>query len=285
MATWFGQKIRVVRLIDEIPDGEAKRRIASGDMITGWYDIPSGEVVLYLPNIRSEADAVRTVLHEVVGHKGLRELIGKEVYDAEMMRLYRLLPLEARREVSKRAMERYDGDFSIAMDEYLAEQAERDEAPSWWQRVVSTVRDMLRRLGVDVELSDNDVKYLLWRSRKRLEAQDGFAVAEDVVMRRRLGLIPDRGRNVRFREAKEEVKESTPSGEPMVRAWDRVMASDFFKMKETLFDYLQSVKEFQKLLARYVKSKILDYENAYQSLLTLSSRNRDEMDLFESKYV
>lgn len=285
MATRFGQKIRVVRLIDEIPDGEAKRRIASGDMITGWYDIPSGEVVLYLPNIRSEADAVRTVLHEVVGHKGLRELIGKEVYDAEMMRLYGLLPLEARREVSKRAMERYDGDFSIAMDEYLAEQAERDETPSWWQRVVSAVRDMLRRLGVDVELSDNDVKYLLWRSRKRLEAQDGFAVAEDVVMRKRLGLIPDRGRNVRFREAKEEVEQSTPSGEPMVRAWDRVMASDFFKMKETLFDYLQSVKEFQKLLARYAKSKILDYENAYQSLLTLSSRNRDEMDLFESKYV
>ena len=255
------------------------------DEISGMYDIGSGEVYINLSNIRSEADAVRTVLHEVVGHKGLRELIGKEEYDTEMMRLYGLLPLDARREVSKRAMERYDGDFAVAMDEYLAEQAERNETPSWWQRVVSAVRDMLRRLGVDVELSDNDVKYLLWRSRKRLEARNGFAVAEDVVMRRRLGLIPDRGRNVRFREAKEEVEESTPSGEPMVRAWDRVMASDFFKMKETLFDYLQSVKEFQKLLARYAKSKILDYENAYQSLLTLSSRNRDEMDLFESKYV
>ena len=257
------------------------------DEISGMYDVGSGEVYINLSNIRSEADAVRTVLHEVVGHKGLRELIGKEEYDTEMMRLYRLLPLDARREVSGRAVERYDGDFAVAMDEYLAEQAERDETPSWWQRVVSAVRDMLRRLGIDVELSDNDVKYLLWRSRKRLEAQDGFAVAEDVVMRRRLGVSGER--TTRFRTASEEsVLDDRNIDEYITERevgsardqYERSLSTTAYKFQEAFQDSMLSLKELMDAVAKATKSRILDYENAYIAENAMSSKNLAEMELF-----
>ena len=40
------------------------------------------------------------------------------------------------------------------MDEYLAEQAEKNEIPSWWNKVVATIRDLLRKFGIDVKLSE-----------------------------------------------------------------------------------------------------------------------------------
>ena len=257
------------------------------DEISGMYDIGSGEVYINLSNIRSEADAVRTVLHEVVGHKGLRELIGKEEYDTEMMRLYGLLPLVARREVSDRAMERYGGDFAIAMDEYLAEQAERDETPSWWQRVVSAVRDMLRRLDIDVELSDNDVKYLLWRSRKRLAARNGFEVAEDVVMRRRLGVSGER--TTRFRTASEEsVLDDGNIDEYITERevgsardqYERSLSTTAYKFQEAFQDSMLSLKELMNAVAKATKSRILDYENAYIAENAMSSKGLAEMELF-----
>jgi hypothetical protein len=51
-----------------------------------------GEVSVYIPNLNNASDAVKSVLHEVVGHKGLRDLFGKEEFDGIMERLYGQLP-------------------------------------------------------------------------------------------------------------------------------------------------------------------------------------------------
>jgi len=280
----LGVKVHILHSPGEVTNRAARREIANGNRVAGWYDIPSRRVYIYLPDIANESEAIKTVLHEAVGHKGLRQLLGldKQEYDAAMMRLYGQLPLSVRQKVEDKAMLDYGGDFAVAMDEYLADQAERDETPSWWNRVKSAVRDMLRSLGLNVELSDNDVKYLLWRSRKVLSNNNPFEVAEDLQMRRKLGIDDS---TVRFRTAKEEVEQSAPSGESMVKAWDRLMSSDWFKMKEALYDYLLSVEKFQKLVAQKTKSKILDFENAYWSLLAVSSRNKDEFDRLESKFI
>lgn len=198
--------VRLVRAMDELPDGLARRALENGRNVKGWYDTGTGEVVVYLPNAIDANDAKATFLHEVVAHKGLRELLGKENYDSMMENLYGILPKDVQDEVRKHADERYSGSISVAMDEYLAEQAEKAETPSWWDRVISAIRDLLRKAGIAVELSGNDVKYLLWRSRKRLERGDAFSQAEDVVMRRRLyvgessAAASAKGENIRFRE-------------------------------------------------------------------------------------
>lgn len=207
--------IKIARTPDDVTDESAKRAIGQGRMIKAWFDPGTGEVAVYMPNATDVNDAVRSVLHEVVAHKGLRELLvrkgiegaeeRRKAFDDSMMELYNQLPADVKKEIADIAARSYGGEVSIAMDEYLAEQAEKDVTPSWWGRVVSAVRDLLRRIGINVELSGNDVKYLLWRSRKNLERGNVFSQAEDIVMRNKLGLgeyskTPEKKENTRFRE-------------------------------------------------------------------------------------
>ena len=184
--------VKMVRSLEELSDdGMARRAIENGRNVKGWFDTKTGEVVVYLPNATGEEDAKATFLHEIVGHKGLRALLGEKSYDDEMVRLYGLLPAEERKMVTNAAVHNYGGNVAVAMDEYLATQAENDGTPSWWNRVVSAIRDLLRKVGIEVSLSGNDVKYLLWRSRKVLEDGNVIGQAEDVVMRNRLRIGED----------------------------------------------------------------------------------------------
>lgn len=57
----------------------------------GWYDVSSGEVVIVMSNATSANDAKRTFLHEVVGHKGLRSLMGEE-FDSFLDKVKEQLP-------------------------------------------------------------------------------------------------------------------------------------------------------------------------------------------------
>lgn len=200
--------VKIVRNLDELPEGAARKAIKKGRNVKGWFDTKTGEVVIYLPNAKGEEDAKATFLHEIVGHKGLRALLGEKSFDDEMVRLYGLLPAEERKIVTSAAVHDYGGNVAIAMDEYLAEQAEKDETPSWWNKVVSAIRDLLRKKGINVTLSKGDVKYLLWRSRKKLESANPFDVAKDITMRYRLSLgeFNDSSFQQKYEQMKDEME-------------------------------------------------------------------------------
>lgn len=191
--------IHITRSLDEIPDGSAKRAIEEGRKVKAWFAPKSNEVVFYLPNATDVNDAIKSVLHEIVGHKGLRELLVAEnvtgleergkAFDDAMRKLYGQLPVNVQEVVKDSAKKNYNGDISIAMDEYLAEQAEKNETPTWWDKVVATIHNLLRKLGINVKLSANDVKYLLWESQRKLRASDiPMDVARETIMRSKLGI-------------------------------------------------------------------------------------------------
>ncbi len=54
----------------------------------GWWSSKTGEVVVVLPNNVNVADVENTVVHEVVGHKGLRAFIGEERFDEFLGEVY-----------------------------------------------------------------------------------------------------------------------------------------------------------------------------------------------------
>ncbi len=68
----------------------------------------------------------------------------------------------------------------------------------------------------------------------------------------------------------------------MREAWDKAMSGALFFAKEGYVDYLASVDEFQKLVARASGRAVSDMENVYKAMLQLSSKNANEMKLFES---
>lgn len=199
--------VKTVRSLNELPESDVRKRIESGAKIKGWYDSKSGEVVVYLPNATSIEDARATILHELVGHKGLRKLFGNENFDKAIMDVYKLLPVEVRSEISDIALRDYNGNITIVTEEYLAKKAESNESPTWWEKVTSRFKDLLRKLGVDITLSDNDVKYLLWRSRKNLENSDIMGHAENIVMRKKLGIGEFNESN--YEKANQTVKDFT----------------------------------------------------------------------------
>lgn len=198
MSDLLRSPIKIIRSIDELDNSVAKRAIENGRNVKGWYDANSGEVVLYLPNATSADDIQATVLHEVVAHYGLRKLFGED-FDKELMNIYEMLPEDVRKDIATDALRNYGSDLIIATEEYLARQAEKNEMPGWWNRVVSSFKDFLRKMGVSLNLSDNDVRYLLWRSRKNLEQNNPFEVASDIDMKNRLG-IGEYGEKKRYRE-------------------------------------------------------------------------------------
>ena len=284
----LGQRVTVITDINELPDGDARRAISQGRKVTGWYDIPSRTVYVYAPNVADENEAKRTILHETVGHKGLRQLIGERDYDSEMARLFGLLPKKERDAVADRASRRYDGDVSVAMDEYLAEKAELDEKPSWWEKAVSSVRDMLRKIGIDVRLTDNDVKYLLWRSRQGLANANATAMAEDMVMRDKLGIDPKRGGDSRFRTAGERSVHDHSNIDQYAterqvgsakEQYERTLKTSAYKFQEAMQDSMLGLKTLMEAVEKESGKKIMDYENAYIAENAMSSKNLSEMEV------
>lgn len=291
--------IHIARSLDEIPDGSAKRAIEEERKVKAWFDTGTREVFFYIPNATDVNDAKVSILHEVVGHKGLRNLFGTEnetKFDSMMMDLFEKLPLNVRSEIADMAVSIYANNVSVAMDEYLAEQAEKDETPGWWDRIVSAIRDFFRKMGVDVKLSENDVKYLLWRSRKKLETGDLFEQAKDVVMRNKLGIGLNETQetsksapteSTRFRivggifdsagKDVEVVERETGNAREM---YDRTLQTAGYKRKESWQDSMLGLKEAQDAIAKATHSRILDYENAYMAENALSSRSLAEINAY-----
>lgn len=284
-STKLNTPVRVIHDVDEITDTDDKILARKRDS-KGWYDTSTGDIVIVSPNSTSVGDAQRTYLHEVVGHHGLRELFGDD-FDTFLDNVYR----NANEDIRKNIIDRTKGNplnLREATEEYIAELAERGfdnkAERSLWEKIKDAFLDMLRKAGIslDFKLSDNDLRYILWRSYKNLEQGNLMDVAEDTVMRNDLGIGDF---SVRFREAKTEVENEEPLNKEMVDAWDKVASSDSFKFKEAMVDSLTAIDEFLKLLAKKTKSKILDYENPYYALIALSSKNKADMDSFDSKFL
>lgn len=184
--------IRIVRDTDEISDGNKgleKRKKQS----KGWFDSETGEVVLVLPNAKSVEDARATVFHEVVAHKGLRGLLGKE-FAPFLDRTYKDLSESVRREVVELS-KKHGWDLRVGMEEYMARLAERGfadrESSSVWNKIKNAFMDAVHRLKIELgfRLRDNDLRYILWKSYQNLKGGNGIMEqAEDIAFQMELGV-------------------------------------------------------------------------------------------------
>lgn len=273
-------------ITDEDKDTQRKKRGSKG-----WYDMETGEVYLVLPNAENIADAQATVLHEVVAHKGLRGLLG-EKFDDMMDSVYRNLPEDVRRKVTRAGLSRYGGDFRIATEEYLASVAENGVSePSIWQKIKSAIRGFFRSLGIDLRMRDEDIAYMLWKSKNRLEKGDSLVtiihkVAKDGNMRDTL-LFRDplvRGGTML----------STPSEDrrTMIRTIGAVsegvrsfsaMTREFYKrFREGYQDQKIHIRDFQKAVEKETGHKVKDYEDAYIYENTTQGRAEYDVNHFKA---
>ena len=161
-----GGKVQMVSSVDEITNKAAKAAVEEGRKITGWYDEKTGEVHLYMPNIHDRYTAEKTIWHEVVGHKGMRELFGDERFDKFLREVWYDLDKPENAALKKLVdEERKFNPLNIynAIEEGIARLAEYGKGePGFWNGIKNKVSDFLHEIGYRIAPNTKDVKYLLW---------------------------------------------------------------------------------------------------------------------------
>ena len=164
-----GAKVNMVSSVDEITNKAAKAAVEEGRKITGWYDEKTGEVHLYMPNIHDRYTAEKTIWHEVVGHKGMRELFGDERFDKFLRDVWYDLDKPENAALKKLVdEERKFNPLNIydAIEEGIARLAEDGKGEAgFWNGIKNKVSDFLHEIGYRIAPNTKDVKYLLWLSK------------------------------------------------------------------------------------------------------------------------
>ena len=262
----------VITSTDQINDESVRKAIESGRKIKGWYSLSDRKVYVYLPNTSSVEDAKQTILHEGVAHFGLRKLVGDENMDSFLDDIFANVTKEVREEIIS-TLPRYGWDSRVATEEYLASMAEQGADVSVWQRIIQAFKNLLRKIGIRMEINDKELRYILWRSRQNLESGNVLDMAKDIAMQYEMGV------GNYYREVEQTPEQST------VDAWDKIASSTMFSLRESAVDYLTAVDKFQELISKRSGKEIKPFENAYDSMTFLSSKNRVEMDWFDSNIV
>lgn len=171
-----GAKVNMVSSVDEITNKAARAAIEEGRKITGWYDEKTGEVHLYMPNIHDRYTAEKTIWHEVVGHKGMRELFGDERFDKFLREVWYDLDKPENAALKKLVdEERKFNPLNIydAIEEGIARLAEDGKGePGFWNGIKNKVSDFLHEIGYRIAPNTKDVKYLLWLSKNLQKNQN-----------------------------------------------------------------------------------------------------------------
>ncbi len=164
-----GGKVKMVSSVDEITNKAARAAIEDGRKITGWYDEKTGEVHLYMPNIHDRYTAEKTIWHEVVGHKGMRELFGEDRFEKFLRDVWYDLDKPENAALKKLVdEERKYNPLNIydAIEEGIARLAEDGKGePGFWNGIKNKVSDFLHEIGYRIAPNTKDVKYLLWLSK------------------------------------------------------------------------------------------------------------------------
>lgn len=179
--------LQVVTSTEQISDPSVKSAIESGRKIKGWFSVSEGKVYVYLPNASGIEDIKQTILHEGVAHYGLRKLVGDERMDDFLDEVFRNVSKEIRNKIVG-TLPKYGYDSRVATEEYLARMAESGVDVSTWERIKQAFKNLLRRIGINIQINDNELKYILWRSAQNLDKNRPIDLAIDVAMQYKMGV-------------------------------------------------------------------------------------------------
>ena len=305
-----GAKVNMVSSVDEITNKAAKTAIEEGRKITGWYDEKTGEVHLYMPNIHDRYTAEKTIWHEVVGHKGMRELFGEDRFNQFLRDVWYDLDKPENAELKKLVdEERKYNPLNIydAIEEGIARLAEDGKGePGFWNGIKNKVSDFLHEIGYRIAPNTKDVKYLLWLSKNlqknpndpywklraeavkyrldhdrvpAVEAHDGMFYGNDGKVRSMESMTKSEWNEatdgqVHFR--------TTPSAGTALDRYHRSLDEHGYMFTESYMDNMLSLKKLMNAIVPDKKIKdIASSENPYILQNTMQGAMSDAAQMFE----
>ena len=195
-----------------------------------FIDLNSGEIYINASKVRPH-EVFEVMLHEVVGHKGLRNIFNDSQLDSLLDQVYsEHFNEEGFKEVARRYFDLTEltdeegrtyfdinlenvSDQRLAAEEYIAYLAQQETKPSWWKEFLQKIRMFFARLPFfkDVRMTDDEINTVLARSarsvrrgmfdrRSRVET-DGNGPETDEV---RFSIIGERGAALLDRTLKQD---------------------------------------------------------------------------------
>lgn len=185
----LGDRVKVVQSVHELPEWIVRQaaRINVLGRIEGVFDPLTGDIYLVASKIPPGA-AARVLLHESVGHFGMNQVLpvelGKELTQAQL-EIYNARTGAITAEVNAGFLKPYrynlknEGDRAHAASEWLARQAEEGKEQGLWARFVAKVRSLFRKayrlVGMEMELTDNDILRLMQKARQAIVQGRGLS--------------------------------------------------------------------------------------------------------------
>ena len=224
----LGAEVRVIRTADELPE-HLRKLIKKGERVQGLYDIDTGDVYIITEHLPAKQVKV-TVIHELVGHKGLRALFTKEgifdqvAFDAFLERVANTaemragLEAEARLVAGKTWVELTQDERMEVTEEYIARLAEsKTSRPGLIRRILAFFKEMARKHGWAwaEDLTKADIEAMLDRAQERLREARQVAESQSSQSGQ---LVFDFNQNLSEREAAAAEKASIKAAEDAKRA-------------------------------------------------------------------
>lgn len=287
-----GGNVKMVNSVEEIENPKVRKDIENGKQVTGWYDEKTGEVHLYMPNIHDSYTAEKTVWHEIVGHKGMRGLLGDKFNDymrGLWMDLDNPINAELRAYVKEKMNMNHLG-FYDAIEEFIAKSAEDGKGePGFWNYIKNKVTDALHEIGYRVSPNVKDVKYMLWLAKNvqkygndpwwkmradavkwKIEHEKTLSVVEENGMMydnngKKHGLLDLNKKD--FDEATDGHVHyrTSPMTASKIEEYNRRLSTKWYAFKESTVDDMQSLQEAMQIISG-VKDAYTDIPSAFNPL-------------------
>ena len=320
----FARKERQ-RMVDRVKKLAGKLHLGNVEIVTdadalegkkkrakGFYSKSTGKITIVIPNHTSTFDAEQTLLHEAVAHYGLRQLFG-EHFDTFLDNVFTNADMQVREQIVALAT-RNGWDFRKATEEYLATLAENTNFENlnagWWSKIKQLFMDLLHKIGFDgfggVALSDNELRYILWRSYQNLVSPGKYksilGEAEDIAKQYDLKVgdyAETKELSDKAAEKEDELmfRDIDPDNEFVVK--DRAYAAHIYnqrvkggmyQFKEAMQDSMLGLKELMRSVYEANGKKdfniadVPTFENAYTGENALSSINEKEVEAFNRTF-
>jgi hypothetical protein len=240
-------------------------------MAKGWFNTKTGEVVVNMDNADSPEDAQRTILHETVGHYGLRNLLGNNF-------THLLDSVWKNDAIRNSIIERFrnsGGDFTKfdqdrEVDEYMARMAENTTDHNLWHYVCDQVRSAIAnaKIKLGFRLSDNDIRSLIQASYSKLKnGKIDLTYSPEKILYR--------GKDAN------EVSHRTAT-----RMYEQIVGDKWFRLgREAFVDNMASLKVLIDSVLKERNEKLQEWEDPYTAENHVSSINKVENEMFNETYM
>jgi len=287
--------------VEIVPDGSS----LNGEQATakGFYNKRTGKIVVVVSNHTDIADIEKTVLHEAVAHHGLRELFGDN-FDNFLDTVFAKADIETRQQIAHLSA-KHGWNIRTATEEYLASMAEDTNfeqiKPTLWQRIKQLFGEIMSAFGLHhANITDNDLRYILWRSYKNLQNSGKHSIldkAEDIAMQYRLkaGNYADKATdNVLYRSsidptATEVLPDARTRYEEETKEPDNIgsvpKTHNFFRrFYKSYIDSMLALKSFTNSVLEATGDKMASHEDTYKAENAMTSKNKTDGEVYNRDY-